>query len=322
MNESIFTKGDKVIITTREGGMLRGTFSHKCPNGKAYIKAEDGRAYEREFRSIKKVGDASTSFEVTSSRYTPSIEPSQSEFEINDRFEYLQQLVRMVIKGNAVSMIVTGSGGLGKSFTVKREIIRRQLDPMKDYIIIKGYSTPRGLYRTLFENNGKLIIFDDCDEVLVDNTAKNLLKGALDSYDERVIHWITKTSDESLPDSFDFTGRVIFISNKSQDNVDQAILSRSMCIDLTMSRADMLKRMRFIIDNSKESLVIGATKDDLNEGLALIEENLENIKELSLRSLEKVVRCKIGEKNTFDYEDTDGLVFTDWKKVAKYMLVN
>lgn len=228
----------------------------------------------------------------------------------------------MVIKGNAVSMIVTGSGGLGKSFTVKREIIRRQLDPMKDYIIIKGYSTPRGLYRTLFENNGKLIIFDDCDEVLVDNTAKNLLKGALDSYDERVIHWITKTSDESLPDSFDFTGRVIFISNKSQDNVDQAILSRSMCIDLTMSRADMLKRMRFIIDNSKESLVIGATKDDLNEGLALIEENLENIKELSLRSLEKVVRCKIGEKDTFDYEDTDGLVFTDWKKVAKYMLVN
>lgn len=320
MNQNNFQKGDRVSFTKRDStAPLTGTYSHHAPNGSAYIKGDDGQSYERKYTSIRKISDAETNFatsQVDSINITP---PPQ--FDINKRFEFLQQLVRMVLKGTSVSMIITGEGGLGKSFTVKREIDRRQFIKNQDFVYIKGYSTPRGLYRTLFENNGKVIVFDDCDEVLTDNIAKNLLKGALDSYDEREIHWITKSTDESLPDSFIFTGRVIFISNKSQNSIDNALLTRSMCIDLTMSRADKISRMEWIVFNSKDFMPWVSTEDK-QESLDLIKENIDNMKELSLRSLEKVIKFKTGENDEFDYSDTDGMVKTDWKTLAKYMLVN
>lgn len=323
--ENQFLKGDEVMFTTREGLMLQGTFIHKCPNGKAYIKDATGKAYEREFRSIRKVGQAQTQFNVvpqqgniTSINITP---PNNPDWGINERFDFLQQLVRMVLKGTSVSLIVTGEGGLGKSYTVKREIQRRMLQKGEDFVYIKGFSTPRGLYKTLFENNGMIIVFDDCDEVLLDPVAKNLLKGALDSYDEREISWITKTTDQTLPDSFVFTGRVIFISNRDQQTIDQALLSRSMCIDLAMSREDKMTRMEHIIHNSKDFMPRVPLEDKM-ECLDLIKDNINSVKELSLRSLEKVINVKIGQRDSFDYEDKDDLVMSDWKDLAKYMLVN
>lgn len=320
-----FTKGDKVVITTREGKLLQGVFSHKCPNGKGYIKAEDGRSYEREFHNIKKTGEAVTDFATNAPNATSygsiNIQPPRSEkWDINQKFDFLSHLTRMVINKTSVSLIITGEGGLGKTYTVKKEIFRKQLSSVQDYIIIKGFSTPRGLYRILWENNGKLIVFDDCDEVLEDKIAKNLLKGALDSYDSREISWITKTTDESMPDSFEFTGRVIFISNMSQDRIEQAILSRSMCIDLTMSNADKLTRMEWIANNSKDFMPT-YKKSMIQDALTLIKENLADIREFSLRSLEKVVKIRAGEGDK-GYDDDGNEISIDWKELAKYMLMN
>jgi len=325
MNPNNFQKGDQVMFTTREGALLQGTYDHHCPNGKAYIRSNtDGKAYEREYKSIRKVGEVQTDFRLAANPNGAALTPTTNpDWDINKRFEFLQQLVRMVLKGNAVSLIVTGAGGLGKTYCVKRELRRRQLTNREDYVYIKGFSTPRGLYRTLYENQDKIIVFDDCDEVLLDPIAKNLLKGALDSYDEREIHWITKSSDETLPDSFVFTGRVIFISNRDQRSMDQALLSRSMCIDLSMSREDIMTRMEFILHNSKEFMFMVPLEDKL-EALHVIQDNLENVRELSLRSLEKVINLKVGAKDNFKYdeEDMEDFATNDWKQLAKYMLCN
>lgn len=323
-----FNKGDKVIIHSREGGMLKGTFSHVAPNGKGYIKAEDGRSYERELKNIKKVGEASTNFSTTGIPQSSSsgfggitITPPKNElWDINQKFTFLSQLVRMVINKTQVSAVVTGEGGLGKTYTVKKELLIKKLIKDEDYVIIKGFSTARGLYRKLYENCDKLIIFDDCDEVLDDKVAKNLLKGALDSYDEREISWITITENPDLPDRFTFTGQIIFISNKSQDNVDQAILSRSMCIDLTMSAEDKLKRMEFIVETSKEFMKeypIEFKKD----ALELIREVLNDIREFSLRSLEKVIKIRAGEEDD-NYDEDGNKIEIDWKELAKFMLLS
>lgn len=320
MIQNNFSKGDQVIITTREGKILRAEFSHKCPNGKGYVKAEDGKAYERELHNIKKVANATTKFQVSDSSTDVKQTEVARSWDINQKFDFLSHLTRMVINKTSVSLIVTGEGGLGKTYTIKKEIMRKQLSKETDYIIIKGFSTPRGLYRILFENNDKLIIFDDCDEVLEDKIAKNLLKGALDSYDEREIHWITKTTDESLPDSFKFTGRIIFISNMSQDKIEQAILSRSMCIDLTMSGEDKLKRMEFIANNSKD-FMIGYSRTFIKESLDLIKENINDIREFSLRSLEKVVKVRAGEGDK-GYDDDGNEIEIDWRELAKFMLLS
>ena len=136
------------------------------------------------------------------------------DFNINQKFDFLKNLTQMVINGITPSLIIVGEGGLGKTHSVKSTIIDANI-PETNYTFIKGYSTARGLYNTLYDHNGKIIIFDDCDSVLDDKVAINILKSALDSYDSREISWLTKMAkSDEYPNKFEFTGQIIFISNK------------------------------------------------------------------------------------------------------------
>lgn len=169
-------------------------------------------------------------------------------FSINERFEFLEDLTTMVVKGVTPSLVITGGAGNGKTKSVKRTIEYNELEN-NDYIFFKGYSTPRGLYNTLYDNNGKLIIFDDCDSVLEDKVSKNILKSALDSYEERTISWGKMTKNDVYPTQFNFTGRIIFISNKSKNSIDGALKSRSLMVDLTMTPEEKIERLTYILPN-------------------------------------------------------------------------
>ena len=165
----------------------------------------------------------------------------------------------------------------------------------------------QGLYRTLFENNNATIVFDDCDSILKDPVALNVLKGALDSYGKRVISWNAESfgKDDELPRSFEFKGRIIFISNLDQDKIDQAIRSRSMMIDLSMTNDQKIDRMAHIA-LSGEFLpeYDAAVKQD---ALELIRSIKDEAKEISLRTLIAVSKVRASNK--------------DWKDLATYMLV-
>ena len=170
--------------------------------------------------------------------------------------------------------------------------------------MVKGYSTAKGLYRTLFENNNSIVVFDDCDAVLKDPIALNLLKGALDSYGKRIISWNADMRDDDLPRSFEFTGRVIFISNMDQDRIDQAIRSRSMMIDLSMTLDQKIERMKHIA--ASESFLPEYDLEIKADALDLITEIKDQCKEISLRTL--IAVCKIRASNK------------DYKDLATYML--
>jgi hypothetical protein len=185
-------------------------------------------------------------------------------FTINERFEFLDDLTSMVVTGVTPSLVVTGPGGNGKTNSVKRTIQKNELTD-KDFIFFKGYSTARGLYNTLYDNNGKLIIFDDCDSVLEDKTSKNILKSALDSYEERTISWMAKMNkNDEYPSQFDFTGRIIFISNKSKESIDDALKSRSLMVDLTMTPEEKIERLTFILPNILPEYDMVTKKEVLN----------------------------------------------------------
>ena len=175
----------------------------------------------------------------------------ESRFSINERFGFVSDMVNMLARGDQASVVVTGPGGLGKSHTVTQALTKAgfkdisvldenfevgsRLNMRKAFTVIKGYSTPKGLYRLLYENKDGVLVFDDCDSVLKDPVSLNLLKGALDSYSKRIISWRADLKDDDLPQSFEFKGRVVFISNLSSDTLDQAIISRSMAVDLSMT---------------------------------------------------------------------------------------
>lgn len=224
------------------------------------------------------------------------------EFDINQRFGFLNDLTSMVVTGITPSLIVMGEGGLGKSHSVAKTIEENYLEPT-EYAFFKGYSTARGLYNTLFDNNGKLIIFDDCDSVLDDKVAVNILKSALDSYDKRTISWMAKmVKSDEYPQHFDFTGRIIFISNKSKEKIDEAILTRSLTVDLTMTPDDKVARMEAILGNILPEYDIEVKQDALGF--------LKSVKEevsLNMRMLIMVAKMRL------QFPDT-------WKNLASYMV--
>ena len=248
-------------------------------------------------------------------------EPAPSEkFNINQRFDFVEKLVGMVADGVQPSAIITGEGGLGKTYTVTKTLETRGYKDISDladfevgtiinarkcFTMVKGYSTPKGLYRTLFENNKSIIVFDDCDSVLKDPVALNLLKSALDSYGKRIISWNADMKDEDLPRSFNFEGRVIFISNMDDGRIDQAIRSRSMMIDLSMNADQKIERMETI---AQSPVFLPEYDSEIKaDALALIREIKEEVKEISLRTLISVAKVRASNK--------------DWKDLATYMLV-
>jgi hypothetical protein len=247
-------------------------------------------------------------------------EPTQSKFTINQRFGFLSDMIVMLAKGDQPSVVVTGPGGLGKSHTVTTTLRKAGLKdmsilddyeigaqvPKNAFVVIKGYSTPKGLYRTLYENRNSIIVFDDCDSVLKDPVSLNLLKGALDSYSKRIISWRADIKDEDLPTSFEFKGRVIFISNMSSSQLDQAIISRSMSVDVTMTAVQKVERMRFLVQ--EKDFMPDFDLVSKNDALNLIDKLVDNVKELSLRTLIQVTKIRKSNPNN------------NWKELAEYAI--
>jgi len=233
----------------------------------------------------------------------------ESKFSINDRFTFLSDMVTMLAKGDQPSVIVTGPGGLGKSHTVTKSLTKAGLKdlstldevgigdnvPKNSYRVIKGYSTAKGLYRTLYENRNSVIVFDDCDSVLKDTVSLNLLKGALDSYSRRIISWRADIREEDLPTTFEFKGRVVFISNMNGSTLDQAITTRSMAVDLSMTTAQKIERMRHLLTEAE--FMPEFTAEHKKDAMTLIDKLSASVKELSLRTLIQVTKIRKSNPN-------------------------
>ena len=229
----------------------------------------------------------------------------ESRFSINERFGFVSDMVTMLANGAQASVVVTGPGGLGKSFTVSKTLnacgfkdvstledfaVGTVIKTNKAFRVIKGYSTPKGLYRTLYENRDGVIVFDDCDSVLKDPISLNLLKGALDSYSRRIISWRADIKDEDLPTTFEFKGRIVFISNLASTQIDQAIITRSMAVDLSMTRKQKIERMRHLLDSGE--FMPEFDKGTKTDAMSLIDKLQDKVKELSLRTLIQVTKIR------------------------------
>ena len=139
------------------------------------------------------------------------------------RFEVLKQMTLAVRNGGVRAMIVSGPPGVGKSFGVEEVLSKDglfdQLAQRKPrYEIVKGAMSALGLYAKLYEYSDKnsVLVFDDCDSILMEDLSLNILKGALDSSKKRFIAWNTDSRllrSEGIPDRFEFKGAAIFITN-------------------------------------------------------------------------------------------------------------
>ena len=227
--------------------------------------------------------------------------------EIAERFEVLTEMTKAATAGDIRAMIVSGPPGVGKSFGVEQEIEKATL---LDQIagrrlraeVVKGSATPLGLYQALYKYSDAncVLVFDDCDSILLDDVCLNLLKGALDSGKKRKISWLSESSTlrrEGIPDQFEFRGSVIFITNlkfdamksqKLRDHLD-ALQSRCHYLDLTLdSMRDKILRIKQI---AKDGMLFqdydfdASVQDELIE---FMDVNKNKLREMSLRMALKI----------------------------------
>jgi hypothetical protein len=184
-------------------------------------------------------------------------------------FGNLERLTKMVGRGIQPSLVITGMAGVGKTHLVKETLKQMGLRESYDFEHFKGKATAAGLYMTLYANSDKIVVLDDCDSVFKDDDAVNILKAALDSYDTRQISYISTRPlkdefGEPIPTRFEFTGKIIFISNINQSKLDEAIRSRSFVADISMNTDQMFLRMEQLMQTIESKIPMPAKQQALS----------------------------------------------------------
>ena len=281
-----FKVGAKGGYVTVDGKSIAG-----FPDRNIKIACEGEHAYE--------AVDAST---ATTKREETDEETIE---RLRERFDMLEDMTKATKKGDVRAMIVSGPPGVGKSHGVEKVLGKHDLiatlgERAPKYEVVKGAMSAIGLYCKLYKMADKdnVIVFDDCDSIFSDELSLNILKAALDSKKTRRIHWNTdsfKLRNEGVPDSFEFKGSAIFITNLKFDKAKgkirehlMALESRCHYVDLTIDteREKMLRIKQIVRDGMLTEYMF--SDDTVQDIIDFVDINKAKLRELSLRTVLKV----------------------------------
>src|SRR5210317_363865 len=259
-------------------------------------------------RNIKIAVDSAQDYESAGRAKVTAREESDEEVieRMRERFEVLDEMTRACKKGDVRAMIVSGPPGVGKSYGVEKQLGKHDMiatlgERPPKYQVVKGAMSALGLYCKLYNYADKdnVLVFDDCDSIFADELSLNILKAALDSKQTRTIHWNTdsfKLRNEGVPDSFEFKGSAIFITNIKFDHVKSkklrdhlaALESRCHYIDLQMDteREKVLRIKQIVKDGMLDSYDF--QNNEQEEVVGFIDDQKKKLRELSLRTVLKI----------------------------------
>lgn len=201
-------------------------------------------------------------------------------------FEDIKACTEFIAKGGSKSLIICGEGGTGKTYEVT-STLKKVLGEVGDkYTYHSGAKiAPRAYYSTVFRERDVLQVWDEADDILKNDDIIMMLKPALDTSGKPAMEYITGTyplngkneaeirdycaqcdvSDSLLftnnvnkvkegemvfPSKFYFDGQMIFISNMRASQIEDAIKSRSIFIDVYLCQRDAYNRLKTIVKAS------------------------------------------------------------------------
>lgn len=255
-------------------------------------------------------------------------EPTPQEEEIEakgiekvayeEQLKHLAVLMKMVVKGATNALFVTGRGGTGKTQTVEEELAKAGLQDGDGYYKNTGSASPIGIYTSLYDNKNSIVLFDDCDSALADQEGRNLIKAATDTKKIRKVAWNKKSSvivprdqfEEALdaadgdrpttkdggymyPNSFEFSGRIIFISNLKTEKLDPdgAIRTRGFIIEIDPTDSEMIDYMAKIAPNIRLEGGVKLKQSEIDDVIAEIRKSPKK-NDISLRKLVRGLNVK------------------------------
>src|SRR5574344_196276 len=198
-------------------------------------------------------------------------------------FEDIKTVTEFVAKGGSKSLIICGQGGSGKTYEVTSTLKKVLGEPGNKYTYHSGAKvSPRSFYASVFRERDALQVWDEADSILTQDDTVMMLKPALDTSGKPVMEYLTgtyplnrkteaeirdycaqcdttdslvftqnvnkvKDGEMAVPSKFYFDGQMIFISNMRASQIEDAIKSRSIFIDVYLCAKDMYNRTKSIM---------------------------------------------------------------------------
>lgn len=299
----VFRLADQYKHSTK-GGFVTVFNDERFPGMPEKLRVKVERVSDYEFVSSD---EGMTALEVINESAHDEVSDEKRMTEIRERFGILTDMTTACIAGDIRAMIVSGPPGVGKSYGVETEVEKATLfDELAGRKlkaeVVKGSTSAIGLYTTLYKYSDPncVVVFDDCDSVLLDDVCLNLLKGALDSGKSRKISWLSDSNllrREGIPDSFQFKGSVIFITNlkfdsirsqKLRDHLD-ALQSRCHYLDLTLdTMRDKILRIKQIVADGELFKNHSLSEEQQKEVIQFMYDKKDALREMSLRMALKI----------------------------------
>lgn len=279
------------------------------------------------------------------------------------RIQRYNNSINTFIKTPNENIFVFGKGGLGKTYGMELQLEKAGKiqfqetgpdamlpgDPSYDWVSIGNVTSDAALYEILFKHNGKIIVLDDSDGILDDSEACNMLKKAMDTtspgkakkvgrskssasktvvkmYDEDNLDGDPKKVE--VPGSFDFNGKIAFISNRDFSSFDPNIaknaatrsplLQRGIAVNLSFNKKETAELIGDFLDKTNYSGLYAPEtfqvsqadfKKEKEEIYSLLKENLDDIPAHQLNM--RILRVLINKKR--QVEDHNNILdsFTD-----------
>lgn len=131
--------------------------------------------------------------------------------QVSKHYSNALDYVKMVARNYTNALLLYGEGGLGKSHLVLKTLKEEKTD----FEFVSGYITPLQLVNTLYQHNGALFFFDDCEGLFNDEKTLSILKSATWSVgNERMIMYNSSTEKLTAPSKFSCNSRFIFCLNQ------------------------------------------------------------------------------------------------------------
>lgn len=218
---------------------------------------------------------------------------------INKRFNVMDIMTNGIINKSIRSLIISGAPGIGKTYTLNRDLEKADARGDINYTILNGKMSPIGMYCKLYECSGAndVLVLDDVD-VFSSEDSLNLLKAALDTSETRKVCWSTASSyleEKEIPQEFEFEGTIVFITNVDIDRELErgsklaphldALVSRSVYLDLGVhTNEEIMVRVEDVIMNTSMMEKAGLTNSETVEVLEWMKENVKRLRNVSLRT--------------------------------------
>ena len=194
------------------------------------------------------------------------LEAQREKLTYEKQLSDLENLIKMTVSGASNALFIAGRGGIGKTYTVEKVLKEVGLADGKGYFKNTGTASAAGIYSLLFKHQNEIVLFDDSDDALKDQESRNMFKAATDTKKVRKLVWNKMgknvvepddyedpqelIDDGKIPRFFEFTGKVIFISNLKMDKLDPdgAIRTRAFMIEIDPTDPEIYDFMEAIVD--------------------------------------------------------------------------